>query len=154
MGFFVSQLVRKASDIYFYANKSKITAQKFNQPAGFTVTYHAGAMLTKPNSIYSVRAAVKNNADIVEFDVSFRPDGTPVIIHNSSPTEEQGELLKDALEVVAQHPSCRINLDLKSLINIGEVEALVKKYGLFDRVFYTGVFEDWVETVRTNSDIV
>ncbi len=141
------------SDLNFRINKKKIESKKIELSSGFTVTYHAGAMHTRANSIYSVRAAVEDNADIVELDVTFRQDGTPVIIHSSNPTEKQGELLGKALGIVAGHPSCRINLDLKSLVNLGEVDRLVKDYGLFDRVFYTGVFEDWVETVKNNSEI-
>ena len=30
---------------------------------------------------------------------------------------------------------------------------MVNKHGLFERVFYTGVFEDWVDTVRKTSAI-
>ncbi len=122
-------------------------------PEGFTVTSHAGAFGTKANSISSVRTAVECGSDVVEFDVSFRPDGTAVIIHNSSPSQRQGVLLEKALEEVAKSKECKINLDIKSTANLPEVDKLVKAFGLEKRVFYTGVFEDWVETVRNNSDI-
>ena len=122
-------------------------------PDGFTVTCHAGAMHTKPNSLDSIAAALEWGAQVVEFDVSFRPDGTPVIIHDSSPSQNQGALLKDALAIVAKYKSCKINLDIKSTANLGAVDNLVKEAGLFDRVFYTGVFADWVETVKTTSSI-
>lgn len=122
-------------------------------PEGFTVTCHAGSLGTKANSLDSVQTAVNWGADIVEFDVSFRPDGTAVIIHDSSPTEKQGVLLDDALKIVASVKKCRINLDIKSTANLPEVDRLVKKHGLFDRVFYTGVFEDWVDAVKSSSSI-
>lgn len=122
-------------------------------PENFTITCHAGAFHTKANSLDSIRTAVDWGADIVEFDVSFRPDGTAVIIHNSSPSANQGVLLDDALKIVASVKNCKINLDIKSTANLPEVDRLVKKHNLFDRVFYTGVFEDWVETVRNTSDI-
>ena len=138
------------------AAKTYINSNKFEQtetPKGFTITCHAGAMLTKANSLSSVRTAVEWGADIVEFDVSFRPDGTPVIIHNSNPSDTQGEFLENALEIVAESPSCRINLDIKSTANLAAVDELVKLKGLESRVFYTGVFEDWVDTVKHNSSI-
>lgn len=124
-----------------------------NLPDRFTVTCHAGSFHTKANSVYSVRAAVEWGADIVEFDVSFRPDGTPVIIHNSKPEINQGVSLEKALDEVTKSKTCKINLDIKSTANLPAVDKLVKLKGLEKRVFYTGVFEDWVETVHSNSAI-
>lgn len=122
-------------------------------PDGFTITCHAGALHTRANTVRSVRAAVEWGAQIVEFDVSFRPDGTPVIIHNSSPSQNQGVLLEKALDEVAKSDNCKINLDIKSTANLKSVDELVKLKGLEKRVFYTGVFEDWIDTVRNNSSI-
>lgn len=124
-----------------------------NLPDDFSVTFHAGAMKTKPNSIESIKAALDYGAKVVEFDVSFRPDGTAVIIHNGKPEDDEGVLLEDALAVVATDKECKINLDIKSTANLPEVDKLVKKFGLSERVFYTGVFEDWVETVKNTSAI-
>ncbi len=146
------KIICTIDDIYFRLNRKKFAAV-YDLPEGFTVTYHAGAMHTPANSIYSVKAAIEADARVVEFDVSFRPDGTPVIIHNAEPNNSQGVFLDNALEVVAEHPTCKINLDIKSTKNLGAVDELVKLYGLTERVFYTGVFEDWVETVKNNSEI-
>ena len=134
------------------ANKKKVVFSG-ELPEDFTVTCHAGALFTSPNTLHSIRAALEWGAQIVEFDVSFRPDGTPVIIHASKPAENEGVLLSDALSVVAKSGCCKINLDIKSTANLPNVDKLVKQNNLFDRVFYTGVFEDWVETVQKNSDI-
>lgn len=140
--------------------KLKISGKKYigsknlsDMPKGFTLTLHAGAMHTKPNSLESVEAALEWGATIVEFDVSFRPDGTPVIIHNSSPSQNQGILLKDALAIAAKNKNCQINLDIKSMKNLGEVDRLISLAGLNGRAFYTGVFDDWVETVKNTSSI-
>lgn len=124
-----------------------------NLPENFTVTFHAGALRTKPNTLESIRAALDYGAKVVEFDVSFRPDGTAVIIHADAPKANEGVLLDEALAVVATDKECKINLDIKSTANLPQVDELVKKHGLFERVFYTGVFEDWVETVRSSSAI-
>lgn len=134
----------------YYAQAKKYSC---SLPEGFTVTFHAGALKTKPNTLQSIEAALGYGARVVEFDVSFRPDGTPVIIHASSPAENEGELLDKALALVAKNKFCKINLDIKSTANLPQVDALVKKHGLSERVFYTGVFEDWVETVKANSAI-
>ncbi len=122
-------------------------------PDGYTVTFHAGALKTKPNTIESIKAALDYGAKVVEFDVSFRPDGTAVIIHADAPSANDGVLLDDALAAVAKNKKCKINLDIKSTANLPEVDRLVKKHCLFERVFYTGVFEDWVETVKNTSAI-
>lgn len=143
--------------ILSFAAKRYIDISRYEKhsglPENFTITCHAGAMLTKANSLQSVEESVSWGADVVEFDVSFRPDSTPVIIHNSSPESNQGVLLEKALEIVAKSENCKINLDLKSTKNLPEVDRLVRKYGLFDRVFYTGVFADWVDTVKATSEI-
>lgn len=119
----------------------------------FTVTYHAGALNTPANSIESIEVALADGAQIVEFDVTFRPDGTAVIIHSDSPAANEGVLLDDALAAVAKSKSCKINLDIKSVANLPEVDRLVNKHGLFERSFYTGVFDYWVDDVRNNSAI-
>ncbi|MBR3780352.1 MAG: glycerophosphodiester phosphodiesterase [Clostridia bacterium] len=139
-------------NLYCNLFKSKFR-RKTAIPENFTITCHAGSLGTKANSLESVKTAVDWGADIVEFDVSFRPDGTAVIIHDSSPSAKQGVLLEDALKIVASVNNCKINLDIKSTANLPEVDRLVKKHGLFERVFYTGVFEDWVDTVKNTSDI-
>lgn len=130
-------------------------AKKYSNrlPEGFTLTFHAGALFTKPNTVESIVAALEYGAEVVEFDVSFRPDGTPVIIHAAAAKENEGVLLDSALAAVAKDKKCKINLDIKSTANLPEVDALVAKHGLTERVFYTGVFEDWVETVRSTSSI-
>ncbi len=144
--------VSSAAKAYSKLHKiNRISASEL--PQGFTVTCHAGAMLTPANSLFSVKTAVEWNADTVEFDVSFRPDGTPVIIHNATPSCTQGVLLEEALKIVAKVKNTRINLDLKSTSNIAAVDKLVESFGLTDRVFYTGVFDDWVDAVKQNSAI-
>ena len=117
-----------------------------------TVTWHAGAMETEPNTLESIEVAIKNNAEIIEIDVTFRPDGTPVIIHSSAPTENEGILFEDAIKLLSES-NCKVNLDLKSTANLPAVDEIINKYGMMSRVFYTGVFESWVETVKSNSNI-
>ncbi len=133
--------------------KKYYKSMKACAPHNFTVTYHTGALNTPANSIESIEAALADGAQIIEFDVTFRPDGTAVIIHSDSPCANEGVLLDDALEAVSKSDKCRINLDIKSVANLPEVDRLVNKHGLFERVFYTGVFDYWVEDVRKNSAI-
>lgn len=149
----ISKFLCNCEQVKLRITNGKTVCKISDLPGDFTVTYHAGAMHTKPNTLQSIICALDHGAKTVEFDVSFRPDGTPVIIHNSSPEANQGVLLSDALDIVAANKSCKINLDLKSTANLAEVDKLVKEKGLFERVFYTGVFEDWVEKVKKDSVI-
>lgn len=118
-----------------------------------TVTCHAGAMNTENNTVASIEKLIELDAEIVEFDVSFRPDGTPVMIHKEKPESDEGELISKALAVVAKSGTCKINLDLKNTSNLPVLEKLIKEYKLFDRVFYTGVSADWVDAVKATSTI-
>lgn len=107
----------------------------------FTITAHAGAMHLPDNSAAALLAAVTAGFDVVEMDLSYQPDGTPVIIHNSAPGPEEGLPLDDALAIVALSGKTKVNLDNKSLANLPEVYRLVVKHGLAGRVFFTGVNE-------------
>lgn len=120
---------------------------------GFTVTCHSGALGTRHNTLGSVKTALAWGAQIIEIDVSFRPDGEAVIIHNAKPSQRQGVSLERVLEAVSRDPNCRLNLDLKAFWNVKEVDRLAEKYGLMNRVFYTGVSGEEVRQVAADSKI-
>ncbi|MBQ6419680.1 MAG: glycerophosphodiester phosphodiesterase [Clostridia bacterium] len=122
-------------------------------PAGFTVTAHAGAFNTPDNSLESVKTILKNKCELIETDVSFRPDGTPVIIHKDDPDADEGVLFADVLRLIAEDPDIRMNLDLKSVRNLPQIDRLLREYGLFERAFFTGVGEDWIGQVRSESAV-
>ena len=120
-------------------------------PQGFTITAHTGAMCTRRNSLRSVKKAADRRCDITEMDVTFRPDGTVVIIQMEKPAQTDGVLFEDALKLVAQSPSIKVNLDLKAFWNTAAVQEAVRRHGLLERVFYTGVYLGNAEQVRTGS---
>ncbi|NMP36824.1 MAG: glycerophosphodiester phosphodiesterase [Clostridiales bacterium] len=122
-------------------------------PDGFTVTCHSGALGTMQNSISSVKTALEWGARVIEVDVSFRPDGEAVIIHNSTPMQYQGTEFESVLKQVKMYPECSMNLDLKAFWNVAEIDRLVEKYQLSDRVFYTGVSRKQVREVSHGSVI-
>ncbi len=125
----------------------------FTLPEGFTVTAHAGAFGTPDNSAESVRRALDEGVDIIEMDVTFRPSGTPVIIHSGAPAETEGIPLDEILAMAAESKTVRLNLDLKSVANLSAVDSLLQKYGLSGRAFYTGVGADWAPAVKANSAV-
>ena len=130
---------------------NRISSSPLSLPDGFTVTCHAGALNTVNNSVESIEKLVSYGAQVVEIDVSFRPDGSPCVIHKDSPSQNEGAELDDILRAVAKSDTCKINLDLKNVRNLPAVDALVNKYNLAGRAFFTGVGIDWCETIKNNS---
>lgn len=123
--------------------------KELNLSENFTVTAHTGGMNTPDNSIESIQKAISIGADVVEFDVRFRPNGTPVMAHDAVESNDAGVPIEDALKFIAQNSeSIKINLDVKETANLSEVQNLVKKYGLLKRAFFTGVNEEFVSEVR------
>ena len=132
---------------------SKIRDQYRRLPEDFTITFHSGALNQEKNSLESIKHSIDYGADVVEVDVSFRPDLVPVIIHKNNPKKNEGELFEEAVKIVSADPKCRMNLDLKNFANLPEIDKIIKKYNMISRVFYTGVSEEWVEIVKKNSII-
>lgn len=111
-----------------------------------TVTAHTGALGSVNNSLDSVKICAESGADIIEIDLNFTADGTPVLSHNKP---KGGEVLfEDALKVFKPYENVRMNIDVKSTSHLYKVQELVKKYGLLDRVFFTGVYESWTAEVK------
>lgn len=132
-----------------YAVSKSYRTRKLYLSDSFTVTAHSGSMGTEENSIESIEKAIEAGADVVEFDVRFRPDGTPVMSHDSVLSNKKGVLVEEALKRLAQEgETIRVNLDIKETTNLQELQQLVIKYGLLDRVFLTGVTERFVPEVQ------
>lgn len=101
------------------------------------VTAHAGAMGTRANTLESVKTLVKTKVDALELDISRRPSGLPVIIHNSAPKENEGEPLEPALEVLAASGKWLL-VDFKSGDRAFrlEVAKLVARKGMGSRTIF------------------
>lgn len=123
-------------------------------PENFTVTAHTGAMLTPRNSIKSVCASIDAGADIVEVDVTFRKDGTVVIIHSNAPADNEGVLFEKVADKLAQSNTVKANLDLKAFWNTAGVQEILSQRKLLGRAFYTGVSPKDAEQVRKGSPLV
>lgn len=120
-------------------------------PQGFTVTAHAGCLDTEPNTMDSLKAALGSGAQVVEVDIRFRPDGTPVIAHDKVKENSGGVLLGEVFAEVAKADGVQMNLDLKETKNLAQVQALAKEAGLLERVFFTGVDSKKVEKVKKDA---
>ena len=60
------------------SNTSELRKNDFALPEGFTVTAHTGCEGERDNTLESIRAGAQAGADIVEIDLHFLSDGTPV----------------------------------------------------------------------------
>ena len=125
---------------------NKLKNTPLNLPDGFTYTAHAGCVNTPDDSLESIDAGVTYNAPIVEIDLNFNADNVPVLSHE---TPQGGEVtLDEAFERISKYENLKVNIDIKSTSNLQEVVALAEKYGITDRIFFTGVTTDFVSAVR------
>jgi len=123
-------------------------------PEGFTVTAHSGCEGTPDNSMEFIRKGVEINAQILEVDVTFRADGTPVLIHKEQADSDEGLLFDEAVRYISENSdTVRLNLDLKSTANLSGIVEILDRYGMRERCFYTGVNADFVEAVRADGEL-
>ena len=120
--------------------------KKFILHYNTTVTAHSGCENTADNSVESIIRAAECGADVVEIDINFDNEGNPVLSHD---TPCGGELtLEKAFEILSGIENIRINLDIKNTDCLYKIPDIARKYSLYDRIFYTGIFEDFVPAVR------
>lgn len=115
-------------------------------PDGFTYTAHTGCMGTDDNSLASIEAGVLNGAGIVEFDLNFNESGEPVLAHDSPKGNEV--TLDEAFKKVSEYENLKVNVDVKSVAYLEKVRPLAEKYGVADRIFFTGIFAQTVEAAK------
>ncbi len=118
-------------------------------PNDFTITAHTGCMKTEENSLDSFKAGIENGANIVEFDLYFTKNGEPVLSHNEPVGGEVS--LDEAFKYLSAFKNIGINVDVKTCDALEKVFPTAQKYGVEDRIFYTGVKDEFVEPVRQNS---
>ncbi len=104
----------------------------------FTITAHTGAYDTPMNSLESIQAALDNNADVLEFDVRQRPDGTVIMHHDIVVTNGEGVPLTEAFALL-KGSDIRINLDIKDTKALDDLYKLLMQYELVDNSFLTGI---------------
>lgn len=113
-----------------------------------TVTAHSGCMELPQNSIEAMEAGVAAGADIVEFDLHYTADGAPVLSHDPPSEDAEYTTLEQAFAFLAAHPGVRANVDVKSTEYLEKVPELAARAGVTDRIFFTGLYEQDIETVR------
>ncbi len=150
----ISFFTRILDKIGCFRSKENIKKSDAFVPQNFTITAHTGALLTKRNSVKSVVTSIKAGADIVEVDVTFRKDGTVVIIHSDAPANNEGVLFENIAKELAKSHTVKANLDLKAYSNTSKVQEILSRYKLLDRAFFTGVFPENVEQVKKGAPLI
>lgn len=135
---FISRLLNKTGD--------------YNLPERITVTAHAGSNGTEDNTIPSIEVALNSGAEIVEFDLNADANGELRLSHNTPVGDEP--TFEDGLVLVKTFNGIFINIDVKTTKNIDKMQEIIVKHGMLDRVFYTGINEDFVADVREKSPLV
>ena len=113
----------------------------------FTYTAHTGCLGTKDNSLESIDVGVEYGAQIVEVDVQYY-NGVPVLSHDAPHGDEIP--LKEAFLKVKKYENLRVNVDIKSVEFLSEVQKIAEETGVLDRIFFTGIFEKDIETVKSS----
>ena len=127
----------------------KLKAEPVTLPNNFTCTAHTGCVDTEENSLHSIEAGIQHGADIVEFDLRFLADGTPVLSHDEPNGNEV--TLDEAFKKVSEYDNILVNVDIKVTDNLKAVYPLAKKHGIEEQIFYTGVNAEFVDAVKKDS---
>ncbi len=124
---------------------------ELNLPDGFTVTAHAGALDTTPNTMESIIKSLNFIGNgVIEVDVRFTDSGKPVLSHNEVKSEESEYIsLEEFFSVLKKYPA-RANLDLKEFSNLPIIQELAEKYDVTEQLFFTGVFEEEAKNVKNS----
>ncbi len=118
-------------------------------PESFTLTAHTGCEGTKDNSLDAITLGFGCGADIVEIDLNFNSEGIAVLSHNEPKGKEP--TLDEAFALVAGYKGLRVNVDVKNTLDLKQVTDLAEKHGILDRIFFTGVTEEFIEDVKNQT---
>ncbi len=118
-----------------------------------SVTAHAGALDTVPNTRASFDAALAHPVDYLEADVCIAPGGAPYLSHDPLPPDARADAmpLSELLALAAAHPTVRLNLDMKETVGLGSGAAMVRASGLVSRVLLTGIERRAMPAVRSDA---
>ena len=130
--------------------ESMLSSLPARLPKGFTVTAHTGCEKTADNSLESITAGAEAGADIVEIDLHFAADGTPVLCHDRPASADGHPTFDSALEVLSGL-DVKMNIDVKATDNLAEAYALINKHGVGEKVFFTGIEEEKVPAAKSEA---
>ncbi len=133
--------MKNKKEIEFYKS------QPINLPENFTYTAHTGCCGTADNSLEAIKVGIENDADIVEFDLFFNNENVAVLSHDKPKGNEV--TLDEAFKLISTYENVQVNVDVKLCNNnLHIVYDLAEKYNITDRIFFTGINIEDVETVK------
>lgn len=138
--------------VFFGVRTMKLNEYKnteLNLPEGFTITAHTGCMGTEENSLESIKMGIENGAQIIEFDLYFTEDGEPVLAHDEPVGNEV--TLDEAFAYLRMFKDAKANVDIKTVDALEKVYPSAKENNVADRIFYTGVKDEFIDAVKKNS---
>ncbi len=147
-------VVKSVLGVAFIPRNRKINKYiaQANIPEDFTYTAHTGCCKTKPNTLECIDVGVKCGAQIVEFDLRFDENKEPILSHDEP---VGGEVtLEEAFAKISEIENLRVNVDVKVCTALEKVVALANKYGVADRIFFTGINEGDVKAVKEQAPTV
>lgn len=112
-------------------------------PKGFTITAQTGAL----NTVHNTPASIQRCLDfysaagippVLEVDVHFAADGTPVLSRGAAKNSENVFTLAEAMEMVRGYGT-NLYLNLKDISNLREIQNLAQDYGMLGRVYFTRI---------------
>ena len=112
------------------------------------ITAHSGCMDHAANSIEAMEAGVEAGAGIVEFDLHFTADGSPVLSHDAPGEGQECVPLADAFRFLSEHKEIMANVDVKSTEHLETLPPLAEEFGVTDRLFMTGLRENDIPAAR------
>ena len=134
-------LMKEKKEFEFYKT------QPLNLPKDFTYTAHTGCCGTDDNSLEAIKVGIEHGADIVEFDLYFNDENIAVLSHDKPKGNEV--TLDEAFKLIATYEDIKVNVDVKLCNdNLHIVCDFAEKYNITDRIFFTGINLEDVETVK------
>ncbi len=115
----------------------------------FTITAQTGSYGTENNSLESIKTAVENDAESVEFDLRQSFDKTLVLSNDIVVSETSCEKLEDVFKYL-QDKKVFVYIDVKETRTLSSLYEMILKYDLTDRVLLTGISLGDVQEVQTN----
>lgn len=149
-----SQTSKQARSAEIYKAFDRFVGLLFPAPAkelseNFTVTAHTGPGEIPQNSPFSLKYCLNSGADIVEFDLDVDSRGTAVLAH--ADPDEAKMTLDEAFALVSEYYGVMVNVDVKNVAAVGMCRESALKYGMTDRIFYTGLSADSIPAIKENS---
>lgn len=103
------------------------------------ITAHAGCMNTSMDSIESIAAGIKYEADIIEIDLNIDKNSNLVLSHDIPKEDVEYPQFKLVSDIIKSKKDILLNIDVKNTIMLRWLKNVLFEYNLLDRVFLTGL---------------